>query len=188
MAFWHSSPLLSDSITGKAKLWPPSAYHNTYRVPQHSSEHFDARQCSVTRGAGTEWMKSGRFITNFWVLSPTPPVTWNRRDYYLSCPHFFRPYFARFILFPSHFCTNVSCWFLYQAHNPNFLSFLWLHWKIFGQIQSHLNAFQHKDKIQKEAAHLTYHQIQMVSVFPSLVFTLHNIHNLKEHLVYNIIG
>ena len=29
MAFWHSSPLLSDSITGKAKLWPPSAYHNT---------------------------------------------------------------------------------------------------------------------------------------------------------------
>ena len=29
MAFWHSSPLLSDSITGKAKLWPPSAYYNT---------------------------------------------------------------------------------------------------------------------------------------------------------------
>ena len=35
MAFWHSSPLLSDSITGKAKLWPRprtttrTEYHNT---------------------------------------------------------------------------------------------------------------------------------------------------------------
>ena len=175
MAFWHSSPLLSDSITGKAKLWPPSAYHNTYRVLQHSSEHFDARQCSVTRGAGTEWMKSGRFITNFWVLSPTPPVTWNRRDYYLSCPHFFRPYFARFILFPSHFCTNVSCWFLYQAHNPNFLSFLWLHLKIFGQIQSHLNAFQHKDKIQKEL--LTSHIIKYR-------WSLHSLHLFSHFIIY----
>ena len=108
MAFWHSSPLLSDSITGKAKLWPPSAYRNTYRVPQHSSEHFDARQCSVTRGAGTEWMKSGRFITNFWVLSPTPPVTWNRRDYYLSCRLFFIP------IFPALFILSLA--FLYSRH------------------------------------------------------------------------
>ena len=151
MAFWHSSPLLSDSITGKAKLWPRPRTTTQFRTFWRKAVLCDA-------GGGTEWMKSGRFITNFWVLSPTPPVTWNRRDYYLSCPHFFRPYFARFILFPSHFCTNVSCWFLYQAHNPNFLSFLWLHWKIFGQIQSHLNAFQHKDKIQKEL--LTSHIIK----------------------------
>ena len=120
MAFWHSSPLLSDSITGKAKLWSPSAYHNTYRVPQHSFEHFDARQCFVTRGAGTEWMKSGRFITNFWVLSPTPPVTWNRRDYYLSCPHFFRPYLPDLFFSPHIFVQTSAADFYIRRIIPIF--------------------------------------------------------------------
>ena len=177
MAFWHSSPLLSDSIAGKAKLWPPSAYHNTYRVPQHSSEHFDARQCSVTRGAGTEWMKSGRFITNFWVLSPTPPVTWNRRDYYLSCPHFFRPYFARFILFPSHFLQTSAADFYIRRIIPIFCHSSDCIGKYLAKSSLTSMLFNTRTKFERSCfPHISSNTDGFCITFT--FFTLHNIHNL----------
>ena len=54
MAFWHSSPLLSDGITGKAKLWSrPSTKHTSDAVYTTGD----------ARGRQSRW--SRRFITNF---------------------------------------------------------------------------------------------------------------------------
>ena len=58
MAFWHSSPLLSDGITGKAKLWSrPST-----DTMQHTS---DAVYTMVDAWGQQQSRWSGRFITNF---------------------------------------------------------------------------------------------------------------------------
>ena len=54
-----------------------------------------------------------------WVLSPPPPVTWNRRDYYLSCRLFFLNSFALFILSLAFFYPRHPL-ILYWSHISNF--------------------------------------------------------------------
>ena len=54
-----------------------------------------------------------------WVLSPPPPVTWNRRDYYLSCRLFFLNSFALFILSLALFYPRHPL-ILYWSHISNF--------------------------------------------------------------------
>ena len=187
MAFWHSSPLLSDSITGKAKLWPPSAYQNTYRVPQHSSEHFDARQCSVTRGAGQSgWSPddlsptfgffllrlllhgTGGIIT-FLVLTFSAPIL---PDLFFS-PHIFVQtsaadfYIGRIIPF---FCHSSDCIGKYLAKSS---------------LTSML--FNRRTKFKRSCSHHISSNTDGLCI-PFTCFTLHNTHNLQEHLVYDIIG
>ena len=63
MAFcWHSSPLLSDGITGKAKLWSRSS---TSTVLQYSKQHTSDAVYTTDDARGQQSRWSGRFITNF---------------------------------------------------------------------------------------------------------------------------
>ena len=70
---------------------------------------------------GTEWMKR-TIYHQLWVLSPPPPVTWNRRDYYLSCPLFFHNSFVLFILSLSFFVLPSPADFILVTYFQFFIN------------------------------------------------------------------